>query len=215
MPYQDRETWQVAFDALRANKAKAALTMRGVIGRFSGEAAPTSDGRTRRTRQVTGLSYREDLDGLRAIAVLAVLGFHLAPDQVRGGFVGVDIFFVLSGFLISSIIYKALESGTFSIGDFYIRRIRRIFPALFLVLIFVCLAGWFLLLPTAYVHAGQQVVGGSAFVANFVLWSQSGYFSPDAVQKPLLHLWSLGVEEQFYLIFPLACIAFYLSLIHI
>lgn len=180
-----------------------------IIGRFSGEAAPTSNGRTGKTRQVTDLSYREDIDGLRAIAVLAVLGFHLAPDLVRGGFVGVDIFFVISGFLISSIIYKALESGTFSIGDFYIRRIRRIFPALFLVLIFVCLVGWFLLLPTAYVHAGQQVVGGSAFVANFVLWCQSGYFSPDAVQKPLLHLWSLGVEEQFYFIFPLACIAFY------
>ena len=154
-------------------------------------------------------SYRSDIDGLRAIAVLSVFAFHLAPDQVSGGFVGVDIFFVISGFLISSIIYKELESGTFSVAEFYVRRIRRIFPALIVVLAFACVAGWLVLLPRDFVLLGKQIVGGSTFVANFVLWCQSGYFSTTAVQKPLLHLWSLGVEEQFYLIFPLICIIFY------
>jgi peptidoglycan/LPS O-acetylase OafA/YrhL len=155
------------------------------------------------------ISYRSDIDGLRTIAVLSVLAFHFFQGRVKGGFVGVDIFFVISGYLISSVIYKDLESDRFSIIDFYVRRIRRIYPALFMVLVFVCVAGWVLLLPTGYVLLGKQIIGGSTFVANFVLWWQSGYFSPDAAQKPLLNLWSLGVEEQFYLIFPLICIAFH------
>ena len=155
------------------------------------------------------LSYRSDIDGLRAVAVLSVLAFHVSPGRIRGGFVGVDIFFVISGFLISSIIYNELESGTFSVIEFYVRRIRRIYPALFVVLAFVCVAGWILLLPSDYARLGQQIAGGSAFVANFVLWSQAGYFTPDAAQEPLVHLWSLGVEEQYYLIFPLICMLFY------
>ena len=155
--------------------------------------------------------YRSDIDGLRAIAVLSVIAFHIAPTRFKGGFVGVDIFFVISGFLISSIIYKELESGGFSIVEFYVRRIRRIYPALFLVLAFVCAAGWMLLLPSDFVVLGKQILGGSTFSANFVLWWQSGYFSPEAALKPLLHLWSLGVEEQYYLIFPLICMAFYRS----
>ncbi len=158
---------------------------------------------------VNNRAYRRDIDGLRAIAVLAVIVFHLSPGRARGGFTGVDIFFVISGFLISSIIYQGLEAGTFSIIDFYIRRIRRIFPALFLVLASVCVAGWIFFAPTDFVQLGKQIAGGSAFVANFVLWSQSGYFSVDAKAKPLLHLWSLGVEEQYYLIFPLICVLFY------
>src|ERR1035438_7796424 len=145
-------------------------------------------------------SYRSDIDGLRAIAVLSVLAFHIAPSRCKGGFVGVDIFFVISGFLIASTIYKELEAGAFSILEFYVRRIRRIYPALFLVLSFVCVAGWILLLPSDFVALGKQILGGSFFVANFVLWRQSGYFSPEAALKPLLHLWSLGVEEQYYLI---------------
>jgi peptidoglycan/LPS O-acetylase OafA/YrhL len=153
--------------------------------------------------------YRSDIDGLRAIAVLSVVSYHSFARWIRGGFVGVDIFFVISGYLISSIIYKELESDRFSIVEFYVRRIRRIYPALFIVLASVCLAGWLLLLPTAFVLLGKQIIGGSTFAANFVLWWQSGYFSPDATQKPLLHLWSLGVEEQFYLIFPVICIASY------
>jgi peptidoglycan/LPS O-acetylase OafA/YrhL len=140
--------------------------------------------------------------------VLSVIAYHLAPHRIRGGFVGVDIFFVISGFLISSIIYQELESGSFSIVGFYVRRIRRIYPALFVVLVFVCLAGWFILLPSDFVLLGKQIVGGSAFVANFVLWQQSGYFAQEATQQPLLHLWSLGVEEQFYLVFPLICLIF-------
>jgi peptidoglycan/LPS O-acetylase OafA/YrhL len=123
--------------------------------------------------------------------------------------VGVDIFFVISGFLISSIIYQDLESGSFSIVGFYVRRVRRIFPALFIVLVFVCVAGWFVLLPSEFVLLGKQIIGGSAFVANFVLWQQSGYFAQEATQQPLLHLWSLGVEEQFYFVFPLICLLFY------
>jgi peptidoglycan/LPS O-acetylase OafA/YrhL len=155
------------------------------------------------------LSYRKDIDGLRAIAVLSVLAFHITPALCRGGFVGVDIFFVISGFLISSIIYKELESGSFSIIEFYIRRICRIYPALFAVLCFVSVAGWIFLSPSDFVGLGKQILGGSTFSANFVLWWQSGYFSPEAALLPLLHLWSLGVEEQYYLIFPLICMAFY------
>lgn len=157
------------------------------------------------------ITYRSDIDGLRAVAVLSVIAFHIAPLVFKGGFVGVDIFFVISGFLISSIIYSELESGTFSIIGFYIRRIRRIYPALFLVLLSVCVAGWIFLLPSDFIVLGKLILGGSTFVANFVLWAQSGYFSPGAEFKPLLHLWSLGVEEQYYLIFPLICITFYRS----
>ncbi len=155
------------------------------------------------------LSYRSDIDGLRAVAVLAVLAFHASHVRFPGGFVGVDVFFVISGFLISSIIYNELESGSFSIIEFYVRRIRRIYPALFIVLVFVCVAGWLLLLPSSFVILGKQIAGGSAFVANFVLWSQAGYFTPDAAQEPLVHFWSLGVEEQFYLMFPVICMIFY------
>ncbi|MBB6145668.1 peptidoglycan/LPS O-acetylase OafA/YrhL [Silvibacterium bohemicum] len=155
------------------------------------------------------IRYRRDIDGMRAAAVLSVLGYHFAPAKFPGGFVGVDIFFVISGFLISSIIYQELRFQTFSIVEFYTRRIRRIYPALLIVLCFVCAGGWMLLMPSGFVALGQQVLGGSAFVANFVMWLQSGYFSPDAALKPLLHLWSLGVEEQYYLIFPLICMAMY------
>jgi peptidoglycan/LPS O-acetylase OafA/YrhL len=145
------------------------------------------------------------------VAVLSVIAFHVAPAKFRGGFVGVDIFFVISGFLISSIIYQELESGAFSIVEFYVRRIRRIYPALFIILGCVCVAGWMFLLPSDFVILGKQIIGGSTFVANFVLWWQSGYFSPEAILKPLLHLWSLGVEEQFYLLFPLICVLLYRS----
>ncbi|HSY01773.1 MAG TPA: acyltransferase, partial [Acidobacteriaceae bacterium] len=144
------------------------------------------------------IAYRPDIDGLRAIAVLSVVAYHYAPGRFRGGFVGVDIFFVISGFLISSIIYKELETGSFSIVEFYVRRIRRIYPALAIVLACSCVAGWVLLLPSDFILLGQQIVGGSTFVANVVMWWQSGYFAEDAARKPLLHLWSLGVEEQYY-----------------
>ena len=110
------------------------------------------------------IAYRPDIDGLRAIAVMSVLAYHFEPGLIRGGFVGVDIFFVISGFLISSIIYKELEAGHFSIVEFYVRRIRRIYPALVIVLVGSCIAGWAITLPSDFVLLGQQIVGGSTFV---------------------------------------------------
>jgi peptidoglycan/LPS O-acetylase OafA/YrhL len=151
-------------------------------------------------------SYRPDIDGLRALAVLAVIAFHGFPEYVAGGFVGVDVFFVISGFLISGIILDETRLGEFSLRGFYARRIRRIFPALLLVLVVSLLAGWWLLLPADMVRLGNQLAASAAFVSNFYLWFQSGYFSPDARTFPLLHLWSLGVEEQFYIVWPLIII---------
>lgn len=146
--------------------------------------------------------YRSDIDGLRALAVLAVIVFHLEPARLQGGFVGVDVFFVISGFLISSQLMSELRRGTFSYVEFYIRRIRRIFPALILVIVAVLVAGWFLLLPQEYAQLGKHVVAGSLFVSNIVLWTEAGYFDITSSGKPLLHLWSLGVEEQFYIVWP-------------
>ncbi len=146
--------------------------------------------------------YRPDIDGLRAVAVLAVLGFHGFPDRVPGGFAGVDVFFVISGFLISGIVFRALEAGRFSLADFYARRCRRIFPALVTVLVVCLLAGWALFLTDELVQLGKHTASGAGFVVNFTLASEAGYFDTAGELKPLLHLWSLGVEEQFYLIWP-------------
>jgi peptidoglycan/LPS O-acetylase OafA/YrhL len=147
--------------------------------------------------------YRPDIDGLRAVAVLSVLLFHAFPKQMHGGFIGVDIFFVISGFLISTIIFQSLARGEFSFMDFYARRIRRIFPALIVVMLATFAIGWFVLFPDEYKQLGKHMMGGALFVSNFVLWRDSGYFDAAAETKPLLHLWSLGIEEQFYIIFPL------------
>lgn len=149
------------------------------------------------------LSYRPDIDGLRAFAVLCVVGYHAFPPSVKGGFIGVDIFFVISGYLISSIIFAGLEQNTFSFVEFYSRRIRRIYPALLTVLIAVLTFGWFSLLADEYENLGKHVSGGAFFVANLLLWAESGYFDAIGKVKPLLHLWSLGIEEQFYIFFPL------------
>lgn len=147
--------------------------------------------------------YRSDIDGLRAVAVISVTGFHAFPSLMPGGFIGVDIFFVISGFLISTIIFKNLELKQFNILDFYIRRIKRIFPALLLVLL-VCLAfGWFTLLAGEYAQLGKHTAAGAGFISNFVLLNESGYFDSSSDTKPLLHLWSLGIEEQFYILWPL------------
>ncbi len=148
-------------------------------------------------------SYRPDIDGLRAIAILSVVVFHISPDWLQGGFVGVDIFFVISGFLISNIIFKSLQSGQFSFKEFYRHRIRRIFPALTLVLISCALYGWFRLMPAEYKQLGRHLVSSAAFFQNFRLKNESGYFDTESDLKPLLHLWSLSIEEQFYLLFPL------------
>jgi len=153
------------------------------------------------TRQVT--AYRPDIDGLRAIAVLAVVGFHAFPRTLPGGFVGVDIFFVVSGFLISTIIFGDVAAGRFTYMGFYARRVRRIFPALVTVLTATLIAGLHLGFAGEVAMIGRHVAAGAAFVSNIVLWKESGYFEIDASFKPLLHLWSLGVEEQFYIVWPL------------
>ncbi len=151
------------------------------------------------------LAWRPDIDGLRALAVFAVFVFHAFPTvpYFKGGFVGVDFFFVISGFLISSIIYTQLAKGTFSFWDFYSRRIRRIYPVLLTVLAGCLGFGWFYLLADEYMQLGKHVAGGAGFVSNFVLFLEKGYFDNASATKPLLHFWSLGVEEQFYIFWPL------------
>lgn len=150
-----------------------------------------------------GIGYRPDIDGLRALAVLAVVGFHYFPARVPGGFVGVDVFFVISGYLITGIIAREFEANRFSLWNFYQRRIRRIFPALALILAFCLIVGWCLLFSSEYAALGKSVAAGAGFVENFLLWQQAGYFDESAIRKPLLHLWSLAIEEQFYLLWPL------------
>ncbi|MDX8385897.1 MAG: acyltransferase family protein [Gallionella sp.] len=152
---------------------------------------------------LTHPKYRGDIDGLRAIAVLSVVTFHVFPDWIKGGFVGVDVFFIISGFLISSIILSNLQRGTFSFSEFYVRRIKRIFPALILVLVTCWILGWFLLLPEEYRRLGKHIAGGAGFLSNFLFWQEAGYFDNAATTKPLLHLWSLGIEEQYYVVWPL------------
>lgn len=154
------------------------------------------------TTQLSHPKYRSDIDGLRAIAVLSVVVFHAFPKLMKGGFIGVDVFFVISGFLISTIIFENLDKGTFSIVEFYNRRIRRIFPALIFVLVSCLIIGWFVLLAEELNQLGKHLAGGAGFISNLLLWSEAGYFDSASETKPLLHLWSLGVEEQFYIIWP-------------
>ena len=153
-------------------------------------------------------AYRPDVDGLRAVAILSVLVYHAFPQVLSGGFVGVDVFFVISGYLISRIIISELNAGTFTFANFYSRRIRRIFPALFIVLACVTLFGWYVLLPADFRQLGGHVFAGAGFLANILLWIEVGYFDTAAELKPLLHLWSLGIEEQYYLVWPLLLIGF-------
>ncbi len=152
-------------------------------------------------------AYRPDIDGLRAVAVILVIIYHAFPEMLQGGFVGVDVFFVISGFLIGGIILRDLAAENFSFLHFYARRVLRIFPALLLVLGAVLAAGYFLLFRDEYETLGKHVFGGTAFVANFMYYAESGYFGVNAYLKPLLHLWSLGVEEQFYFVIPVALAA--------
>ncbi|MCF8185859.1 MAG: acyltransferase [Sulfuritalea sp.] len=154
-------------------------------------------------------NYRKDIDGLRAFSVLSVLLFHSFPHWFQGGFVGVDIFFVISGYLISQRIFRELELGTFRVGRFYERRIIRIFPALIIVILTTLLFGWFALLNLELKQLGRHAVAGSLFFANFLSLNDAGYFDLNANLKPLLHLWSLGVEEQFYLFWPIALVIFF------
>jgi peptidoglycan/LPS O-acetylase OafA/YrhL len=149
------------------------------------------------------LNYRKEIDGLRAIAVLPVILFHAGFSTFSGGFIGVDVFFVISGFLITNILLDELEQGKFSVARFYERRARRILPALFVVLL-VCLPfAWLWMLPSALMTFSDTLAAVVLFVSNNVLQQQSGYFDASAEFSPLLHTWSLAVEEQYYVVFPL------------
>jgi peptidoglycan/LPS O-acetylase OafA/YrhL len=149
------------------------------------------------------ISYRSDIDGLRALAILPVVLFHAFPNLLPGGFIGVDIFFVISGYLITSILLKDIQAGNYSIKTFYARRVRRIFPALSVVLLFCLALGWVVLTAVEYRSLGKHAAGGAGFIANFMFWKEAGYFDAAGDTKPLLHLWSLGIEEQFYIVWPL------------
>lgn len=149
------------------------------------------------------IKYRPDIDGLRAIAVLSVIIFHFFPSLLPGGFVGVDIFFVISGYLITSIIINDVKNRRFSFWEFYKKRIIRIFPALLAMLVAIYILGWFWFLQGDYKSLGKHIFGGSFFISNILLWRESGYFDSNSAYKPLLHLWSLGIEEQFYLFWPI------------
>ncbi len=148
------------------------------------------------------LLYRPDIDGLRAIAVLSVIIYHLFPEALPGGFVGVDMFFVISGYLITKIIYSDAIDNKFTYTEFYKRRALRIFPSLITVLTASLIYGWFFLLQGEYSSLGKNVFTGAFFIANIGYILESGYFDTASELKPLLHLWSLGVEEQFYIIWP-------------
>jgi peptidoglycan/LPS O-acetylase OafA/YrhL len=154
------------------------------------------------------VNYRPDIDGLRAVSILAVLAFHAFPGRLKAGFIGVDVFFVISGYLIGGLVYSQVEKNCFSYIDFYVRRVRRIFPALLIVLITVYAIGWKVLFADEYQQLGKHIAGGAGFVSNFVFLGEVGYFDNEASTKPLLHLWSLAIEEQFYLFFPLFAGAF-------
>jgi len=161
-------------------------------------------------KNLSSITYRKDIDGLRALAVLLVLVFHfnLAPFG-KGGFLGVDIFFVISGFLITSILVKELNTDSFRFGHFYAKRIRRLAPALFTTLALVMVAGSIFFLPEAFRELSKQVLTTQFYVSNFYFWQNINYFGIHADATPLLHTWSLAVEEQFYLLFPIFVVILY------
>jgi len=153
----------------------------------------------------SSLKYRSDIDGLRAVAIIPVVLFHLGAG-FPGGFIGVDVFFVISGFLITGIILKELDENRFTIRNFYARRVRRILPALAFMLVGVLALAWWLLLPFELDQLGKYLTTVSVFLANFTLYHGSGYWAPRSESLPLLHMWSLAVEEQFYIVIPLLLI---------
>ncbi|WEX11613.1 acyltransferase family protein [Chelativorans sp. AA-79] len=150
------------------------------------------------------MKYRADIDGLRAVAVIPVVLFHAGLSQFSGGFVGVDVFFVISGYVISQSLLGDIARGEFSILNFYARRVRRIFPALFAVMIATFIYAYFVLLPSHFAAFSESLLAAATFVSNIYFWKDSGYFAAEAVYRPLLHTWSLSVEEQFYIFMPVA-----------
>jgi peptidoglycan/LPS O-acetylase OafA/YrhL len=155
------------------------------------------------------MNYRREIDGLRALAVIPVILFHAGFQTFSGGFVGVDVFFVISGYLITSIILTGLEQNNFSIINFYERRARRILPALFFIMLICIPISWFLLLPYHLLEFSRSLIATTFFSSNILFWSESGYFANAAAEKPLLHTWSLAVEEQYYFLFPLFLMIFW------
>lgn len=152
------------------------------------------------------ITYRSDVDGLRAVAVMIVVFFHAGVPGFGGGFVGVDVFFVISGFLITSIIASELDAQQFSIARFYKRRILRIFPALFAMTLATGIVASLIFLPSDFVSFGSSMIGTALFASNILFWRQHGYFDAPAEAKPLLHTWSLSIEEQFYVVFPITLV---------
>lgn len=155
------------------------------------------------------MKYRAEIDGLRALAVIPVILFHAGFESFSGGFLGVDIFFVISGYLITTIIIQELETGSFSLSHFYSRRVRRIFPALAVMTLICVPLAWIWLPPGEMKEFSQSLIGVATFSSNFFFWQQSGYFDTTAELKPLLHTWSLAVEEQYYIFFPFAILLFW------
>ena len=153
------------------------------------------------------MQYRAEIDGLRALAVVPVVLFHAGITGFSGGFVGVDIFFVISGYLITSIILSEQQKDCFTLASFYERRARRILPALMFVVLMSVIAAWYLLLPTELVDYGKSLISVGVFASNILFWQESDYFAATSEFIPLLHTWSLAVEEQFYLVFPLFMMA--------
>jgi len=155
---------------------------------------------------LSSIKYRPEVDGLRALAILAVLIYHFFPNLMQGGLVGVDIFFVISGYLINKTLIANNSINLQNIKEFYVRRILRIFPALILMFWCVFLFGWIALYADEFKELGLHIASGAGFVSNITYMNEAGYFDHNSELKPLLHLWSLGVEEQFYLVWPLALV---------
>ena len=148
--------------------------------------------------------YRAEIDGLRALAVLLVIGYHYFPRYMPGGYIGVDIFFVISGYLIGSIVFQSSKNGQFSLLSFYSRRIMRLAPSLLLLLLCSYIVGYLFLFSVEFSELKNSIIATLSFVQNFYLYLEQGnYFQKDAVLSPLLHIWSLSIEQQFYILFPL------------
>jgi peptidoglycan/LPS O-acetylase OafA/YrhL len=153
-------------------------------------------------KPISNFQYRPDIDGLRTIAIGLVIGFHFFPEFIHSGFIGVDIFFVISGYLITAIIYPQIQENRFKLSHFYLKRIKRIFPITLTCLLACYAIGWFYLIDTEYAQLGKYIGGGAFSAVNFIAFFETGYFDNSSILKPLIHLWSLGIEEQFYLIWP-------------
>ena len=153
------------------------------------------------------MQFRKDINGLRAIAVIAVVLFHFNASWMPGGFAGVDVFFVISGFLMTGIIFRGIEQENFSILRFYVARANRIIPALAMLCLVLLVFGWFYLTPFDYKTLGKHIGSSMSFLSNVVYWRESGYFDAASHEKWLLHTWSLSAEWQFYIIYPLMLVA--------